>query len=138
MTRLLVVAVLLGALAIPVAAPGAVLEKGAGATCASGVGTWNFVNNKTEGAAAGTLTVFFDTEEFGVIQFGPVGPTVANKSVQKFTLFTNNVVHRSRRSRRRRSRSLISRRSGPWSAGSSGSPPRSSTTPTGCGRTSPA
>ena len=94
MTRLLVVAVLLGALAIPVAAPGAVLEKGAaattGTTCPSGVGTWNFVNNKTEGAAAGTLTVFFDTEEFGVIQFGPVGPTVVNKSVQKFTLFTNN------------------------------------------------
>lgn len=90
MTRLLVVAGLLGALAIPVAAPGAVLEKGAGATCASGVGTWNFVNNKTDGAAAGTLTVFFDTEEFGVIQFGPVGPTEVNKNVQKFTLFTNN------------------------------------------------
>ena len=90
MRKLLLVAGLLGALAIPVAAPSAVLEKGAGATCASGVGTWNFVNNKTEGAAAGTLTVFFDTEEFGVIQFGPVGPTVVNKSVQKFTLFTNN------------------------------------------------
>jgi hypothetical protein len=52
--------------------------------------TWNFVNNQTDGAAAGTLTVFFDTEEFGVIQFGPVGPTVATKNVQKFTLFTNN------------------------------------------------
>jgi hypothetical protein len=90
MTRLLVVAGLLGALAIPVAAPGAVLEKGAGATCPSGVGTWNFVNNQTGGAAAGSLTAFFDTEEFGVIQFGPVGPNVVNKNVQKFTLFTNN------------------------------------------------
>jgi hypothetical protein len=90
MMRLLVVVGLLGALAIPVAAPGAILEKGAGATCASGVGTWNFVNNQTGGAAAGTLTVFFDTEEFGVIQFGPVGPTAVNKNVQKFTLFTNN------------------------------------------------
>jgi hypothetical protein len=28
--------------------------------------------------------------ELGVIQFGPVGPTVVNKSVQKFTLFANN------------------------------------------------
>ena len=37
MMRLLVVVGLLGALAIPVAAPGAILEKGAGATCASGV-----------------------------------------------------------------------------------------------------
>ncbi len=90
MTRLLVVAGLLGALAIPVAAPGVVLENGAGATCASGVGTWNFVNNKTGGAAAGSLTAFFDTQEFGVIQFGPVGPTVVNRNVQKFTLFTNN------------------------------------------------
>jgi hypothetical protein len=90
MTRLLVVVGLLGALALPVVASGAVLEKGAGTTCASGVGTWNFVNNKTDGAAAGTLTVFFDTEEFGVIQFGPIGPTAVNKSVQKFTLFTNN------------------------------------------------
>ena len=90
MRRLLGVAGLLCALAIPVAALGAVLEKGAGATCPSGVGTWNFVNNKTEGAAAGSLTAFFDTEEFGVIQFGPVGPTVVNKNVQKFTLFTNN------------------------------------------------
>ena len=52
MMRLLVVAGLIGALAIPAAAQGAVLEKGAGATCSSGVGTWNFVNNKTEGAAA--------------------------------------------------------------------------------------
>ena len=34
--------------------------------------------------------MFFDTEEFGVIQFGPVGPTVVNKNVQKFTMFTNN------------------------------------------------
>jgi hypothetical protein len=90
MMRLLVIAGLLAALAIPVAAPGAILEKGAGTTCASGVGTWNFVNNQTGGAAAGTLTVFFDTEEFGVIQFGPIGPTAVNKSVQKFTLFTNN------------------------------------------------
>ncbi len=85
-----VVAAVTVALTIPVAAPGAILEKGPGATCASGVGTWNFVNNKTDGAAAGTLTVFFDTEEFGVIQFGPVGPTVVNKNVQKFILFTNN------------------------------------------------
>ena len=90
MMRLRVVVGLLGALALQVAASGAVLEKGAGTTCASGVGTWNFVNNKTDDAAAGTLTVFFDTEEFGVIQFGPIGPTVVNKSVQKFTLFTNN------------------------------------------------
>jgi hypothetical protein len=90
MVRLLVVAGVLGALAIPAAAQGAVQEKGAGATCASGVGTWNFVNNKTGGAGAGSLTVFFDTEEFGVIQFGPVGPTVVHKNVQKFTLFTNN------------------------------------------------
>jgi len=90
MWKLLAVAGVTVALVVPVAASGAVLEKGAGSTCASGVGTWNFVNNKTDGAAAGTLTVFFDTEEFGVIQFGPVGPTVANKSVQKFTLFTNN------------------------------------------------
>jgi hypothetical protein len=78
------------ALTIPAMSSGAVLENGAGATCASGVGTWNFVNNKTGGAAAGTLTVFFDTEEFGVIQFGPIGPTEANRNVQKFTLFTNN------------------------------------------------
>ena len=90
MTRLLVVAGLLGALVLPAAASGATLEKGQGATCASGVGTWNFVNNMTGGAAAGTLTVFFDTEEFGVIQFGPVGPTQVNKNVQRFTLFTNN------------------------------------------------
>lgn len=90
MLKLLAAAGFVLALAIPVAASAAVLEKGAGATCPSGVGTWNFVNNKTEGAAAGTLTVFFNTEEFGVIQFGPVGPTVVNKSVQKFTLFTNN------------------------------------------------
>ena len=91
MTRLLVIAGLLGALAIPVAAQGAILEKGAGTTCASGVGTWTFVNNKTEGAAAGSLTVFFDNEPFPPpTQFGPVGPTVVNKSVQRFTLFTNN------------------------------------------------
>ena len=90
MRKYLAAAGITAALVIPAAALGAALEKGAGATCASGVGTWNFVNNKTEGAAAGNLIVFFDTEEYGVIQFGPVGPTVANKSVQKFTLFTNN------------------------------------------------
>jgi hypothetical protein len=90
MLKLLAAAGFVLALAIPVAAPGAVLEKGAGTTCASGVGTWNFVNNKTDGAAAGTLTVFFDLEELGVTLFGPIGPTVVNKSVQKFTLFTNH------------------------------------------------
>ena len=91
MRKYLAAAVITAALVIPVAAPSAVLEKGAGATCASGVGTWNFVNNKTEGADAGTLTVFFDNEPFPPpTQFGPIGPIVVNKSVQKFTLFTNN------------------------------------------------
>jgi hypothetical protein len=91
MRKFLVVVGLLGALAIPVAAPGAVLENGAGTTCESGVGTWNFVNNQTDGAGAGTLTVFFDNEPFPPpTQFGPIGPTVVNKNVQKFTLFTNN------------------------------------------------
>jgi hypothetical protein len=90
MRKYLAAGVLTVALIVPALASSAVLEKGAGATCASGLGTWNFVNNKTEGAAAGSLNVFFDTEEFGVILFGPVGPTVANKSVQKFTLYTNN------------------------------------------------
>jgi hypothetical protein len=90
MRKHLVAAGVVVALTIPAMSSGAVLEKNLGATCASGVGTWNFVNNKTDGAAAGNLTVFFDTEEFGVIQFGPIGPTEVNKSVQKFTLFTNN------------------------------------------------
>ena len=91
MRKYLAAAGITAALVIPAAASGAVLEKGAGTTCASGAAEWTFVNNKTEGAAAGTLTVFFDNEPFPPpTQFGPIGPTVVNKSAQRFTLFTNN------------------------------------------------
>jgi hypothetical protein len=97
MRRLLVVAVLLGALAIPLAALGATLQKGAGASCPDGmVGTWEFVNNQTEGAPAGKLHAIFYLAEYGAdIHFGPVRPDEAtfgrvNRNTQKWTLFTNN------------------------------------------------
>ena len=97
MRRLLVFAVLLGALAIPLAALGATLEKGAGASCPDGtVGRWEFVNNQTGGAPAGNLDAVFFLAEFGQeIHFGPISPDQAtfgrvNNNTQKWTLFTNN------------------------------------------------
>lgn len=97
MRRLLVVAVLLGALAIPLGALGATLGKGAGASCPDGmVGTWEFVNNQTEGAPPGKLhAVFYLAEYSANIDFGPVTPDEAtfgkvNKNTQKWTLYTNN------------------------------------------------
>jgi hypothetical protein len=97
MRRLLVVAVLFGALAIPLVALGATLEKGAGASCPDGtVGRWEFVNNQTGGAPMGKLHAVFFLAEYGAnIDFGPVSPDDAtfgrvNKNTQKWTLFTNN------------------------------------------------
>jgi hypothetical protein len=97
MRRLLVVAVLLGALAIPLAALGATMQRGAGASCPDGmVGTWEFVNNQTGGAPAGKLHAVFYMTEYGAnIDFGPVSPDEAtfgraNRNTQKWTLFTNN------------------------------------------------
>jgi hypothetical protein len=56
--KLIGLAVLLVALAIPTAAFAATLSNGNGQTC-SGSGTWLFVNNQTGGAGPGMLTASF-------------------------------------------------------------------------------
>ena len=95
MRGMLVVFGLLCALALPVAATAAALEQGAGSSCPAGtVGTWKFVNNKTDGAPAGTLTAFFALEEFpipGGTQFN-TGPIKPNKNAQTFVLYTNGAA----------------------------------------------
>ena len=58
MRKLIGLAVLLVALAIPTAALAATLSNGNGQAC-SGSGTWHFVNNQTGGAGAGMLTASF-------------------------------------------------------------------------------
>lgn len=59
------------------------LENGSGQTCAPGAaGTWHFVNNQTDGAAAGVLNATFSD---GTVYVG-VAPTAVNKNVQHFNV----------------------------------------------------
>lgn len=62
------------------AAMAATLSNASGQTCGSGfVGTWHFVNNQTDGAAAGTLTANWDSGNMCI-----TGPTKVNQNVQHF------------------------------------------------------
>ena len=78
MRKLIGLAVLLVALAIPTAALAATLSNGNGQTCGDAA-TWHFVNNQTGGAAAGTLTATFSDGSVWT-----VGPTSVLNKTQHF------------------------------------------------------
>lgn len=60
MRKLVIVAALVVALAVPVAALAATLHNGQGSTCGpDAVGTFHFVNNQTGGAGPAKLTAIF-------------------------------------------------------------------------------
>lgn len=81
--KLIGLAILVVALAIPSVAIAATLSNGNGQTC-SGVGIWHFVNNQTGGAAPGTLTAFFSG---GVT--ATTGPEKVLANAQHFYVQTN-------------------------------------------------
>jgi hypothetical protein len=90
MRKLLVVAAVIAAIAIPAAALSATLDAtkftgliNAGAACEDGA-FYHFVNNQTGGAAAGTLTATFDVGPNTVT--GPYA--LAGPNVQHFSVFS--------------------------------------------------
>jgi hypothetical protein len=83
--KLIGLAVLIVALAIPAAAWAATLSNGNSETC-DGVGSYHFVNNQTDGAAAGTLTATFDTPSGTLII--TVGASKVSQSNQQFDVET--------------------------------------------------
>jgi hypothetical protein len=82
-------AVLVVALAVPAVALAATLQPSQiGSGCATGqVGTYHFVNNQTEGATAGLLSVTFD----GVTTSG-IQPYMVLRSVQHFSVSSRGTL----------------------------------------------
>ena len=83
MRKLIGLAILVVALAIPSVAIAASLSNGNGQTC-EGVGIWHFVNNQTGGAPAGTLTAWFSG---GVVE--TTGPEKVLANTQHFYVQTD-------------------------------------------------
>jgi len=84
LTVAVVLGLVVGALALPAAASAAVLQKGAGTSCA-GFGTWTFLNNQTGGAAAGSFQFTFADENGVQFTFGR-SPSEVNNGTQKATV----------------------------------------------------
>jgi hypothetical protein len=80
--KLIGLAVLIVALAIPTAALAATLTNGSSQTCGDSA-TWHFVNNQTGGAAAGTLTATFNTPS-GTLVITTGATTVLNNTQHFF------------------------------------------------------
>ena len=85
MRKLVFALVLVGALVSPATAMAADLANGSGQSCASGTGTWHFVNNQTGGVAAGTIQVIFND---GAITIS-VGAGKVTSSTQHFFVTTD-------------------------------------------------
>ena len=54
------------------------LDNGSGQSCGDSIGSWHFVNNQTDGAAAGSLTACFTSG------CQTVGASAVNKNTQHF------------------------------------------------------
>ena len=85
------------ALAAPLGASGAGLEKGLGHECPAGeIGTWHFVNVQTNGYdGPGSLTAIFTIlDEFGAPHdvIPTVGPSRINQNLQHFVIRTPGVL----------------------------------------------
>ena len=83
---LMVAALSLGLASVGSNAFAADLENGASQSC-TGDGTWHFVNNQTDGAAAGMLHVIFMPG--GTFD---VGPSKVNKKNQHFNVYTTGAA----------------------------------------------
>jgi hypothetical protein len=81
-------AVLVVALAVPAVALAATLQPSQiGSGCATGPGTYHFVNNQTEGAAAGLLSVTFDG-----VTTSDITPYMVLRSVQHFSVSSRGTL----------------------------------------------
>ena len=85
MRKLIGLAILVVALAIPTAAWAATLSNANGQTC-EGPGTWHFVNNQTGGASAGQLVATFSIA--GTNETVTVGASKVLNSTQHFNVST--------------------------------------------------
>ena len=66
----------------------AVLSNLSGQSCGEFEGTWHFVNNQTGGAAAGSLTAYFDSAPGGIT----VGPSSVLANTQHFYVIASGAL----------------------------------------------